>query len=329
MILQEFDFRKVIELLISSESPILFNFLCFLLFYLEFSDVTLIVDNQKFNVHRLILAMRSEYFEAMFFGASFLERDKNEVTLEIPASEVAFRVILDYIYTGMVSVAVKNDTTAVLIGVLSLARFFLMQKLEKELIFELEASVSFENWEQLLEISELFDSKELEKKCLRFVKWKARKFVASKFFAEINSKTLLKFLYIPNVYLLNIEKFKAIVKWLKVNVYDDALLSQLLAVVDLKQLTNNQLIKVVSVERLYDAQSLFDLMASRDEDPSEEETKAIAYVCAGLDSVILEDTLNTSEDSDFLYTSNESSDTDMDTTISEDEFESCIKKLFK
>ena len=54
----------------------------------EDSDVILVVENEKFHVHRLILSMNSPVFKAMF-KSQFKESTANEIPLpEKKASEV-------------------------------------------------------------------------------------------------------------------------------------------------------------------------------------------------------------------------------------------------
>lgn len=63
-----------------------------------FSDVILVVQNTRFPAHRAILAARSEYFRALFYGG--LAESSSPVVYLNDINVVAFKNILQYIYTG-------------------------------------------------------------------------------------------------------------------------------------------------------------------------------------------------------------------------------------
>lgn len=69
----------------------------------DYSDVTLIVDGQRFNAHKVILAARSQYFRALLFG-EFKETTQKEIELK-GTTVAAFKELLKYIYTGHMSLA--------------------------------------------------------------------------------------------------------------------------------------------------------------------------------------------------------------------------------
>ncbi|XP_047223339.1 actin-binding protein IPP isoform X3 [Girardinichthys multiradiatus] len=72
----------------------------------DFCDVGLKVGGQVFKVHRLVLAASSPYFSALFSGG-MREADKDEVQIIGVATEI-FEILLDFIYTGAISVNVEN-----------------------------------------------------------------------------------------------------------------------------------------------------------------------------------------------------------------------------
>ncbi|XP_071346859.1 actin-binding protein IPP isoform X3 [Trachinotus anak] len=72
----------------------------------DFCDVGLRVGSRVFRVHRLVLAASSPYFSALFSGG-MSEVDKEEVQILGVETEV-FEVLLDFIYTGVISVTVEN-----------------------------------------------------------------------------------------------------------------------------------------------------------------------------------------------------------------------------
>ena len=73
----------------------------------ELSDVTFVVEGQEVYANRALLAVRSEYFDAMLFGGmseSMLDDDEERKPIELQdISHGVFLKVLEYLYTDMVS----------------------------------------------------------------------------------------------------------------------------------------------------------------------------------------------------------------------------------
>ena len=73
----------------------------------ELSDVTFLVDGQHVYANKSLLAVRSEYFEAMLFGGmSESMTDDDEVRAPIELRDISHSVflkVLEYLYTGEIS----------------------------------------------------------------------------------------------------------------------------------------------------------------------------------------------------------------------------------
>ncbi len=73
----------------------------------KFTDATIIVDNERFNVHRCMLSSSSPFFDSLF-SADFKEKVQlkrgNEVTLDVGfcVPSQVFEKFLAFIYTGVV-----------------------------------------------------------------------------------------------------------------------------------------------------------------------------------------------------------------------------------
>ena len=48
----------------------------------EFSDVTFIVEGQKFYGHKIIISQLSDKFKAMFSGSGFIESKQNQIVID-------------------------------------------------------------------------------------------------------------------------------------------------------------------------------------------------------------------------------------------------------
>lgn len=70
-------------------------------------DVVLVADEQKFPVHRCILAATSPYFRSMFEARRFTESDSKEIEL-YSVGKGALHEILNMIYTGKLYLDINN-----------------------------------------------------------------------------------------------------------------------------------------------------------------------------------------------------------------------------
>ncbi|XP_070116160.1 actin-binding protein IPP isoform X3 [Equus asinus] len=72
----------------------------------HFCDVQLQVGKETFQVHRLVLAASSPYFAALFTGG--MKESSKDVVQILGIEAGIFRILLDFIYTGIVNVGVNN-----------------------------------------------------------------------------------------------------------------------------------------------------------------------------------------------------------------------------
>ncbi|XP_070260954.1 actin-binding protein IPP isoform X5 [Myotis yumanensis] len=72
----------------------------------HFCDVQLQVGKETFKVHRLVLAASSPYFAALFTGG--MKESSKDVVQILGIEAAIFRILLDFIYTGIVDIGVNN-----------------------------------------------------------------------------------------------------------------------------------------------------------------------------------------------------------------------------
>lgn len=66
----------------------------------DLSDITFVVDNKEFYLHRCVLASRSSYFRALLFGGM---RESQEDKVELrDTTDAAFSKLIFFIYTGRI-----------------------------------------------------------------------------------------------------------------------------------------------------------------------------------------------------------------------------------
>jgi BTB/POZ domain-containing protein 9 len=92
----------------------------------DYSDIELIVDTTTFHAHKVILAVRSEYFRALLYGG-MRETSQRRVEL-VDTNVLAFKMLLRYIYMGRVTLTnLKED---LILDVLGLAHKYGFAELE-------------------------------------------------------------------------------------------------------------------------------------------------------------------------------------------------------
>lgn len=76
--------------------------------FLSTMDVTLVVDNQKINAHKNVLASRCDYFDRMF-ASHFKERYQDKI--EINVHDVSFEILstlVEFFYTSEIYITENN-----------------------------------------------------------------------------------------------------------------------------------------------------------------------------------------------------------------------------
>lgn len=77
-----------------------------------FCDVTIVIENQEFSAHKVILTSSSPYFYTMFLS-DFGERAKSRV--ELKGLDVnSFEVIVKFIYTGQLEISTENAQSLIM-----------------------------------------------------------------------------------------------------------------------------------------------------------------------------------------------------------------------
>jgi len=71
-------------------------------------DVSLVVNNQKLNAHKIVLASNSDYFDRMF-DSHFKERFQDKI--EINITDVSFEILstlVQFFYTSEIYITENN-----------------------------------------------------------------------------------------------------------------------------------------------------------------------------------------------------------------------------
>lgn len=173
----------------------------------KYTDVTLSVGTRTlklFTAHRMLLALRSQVFAAMFFS-QFAEASEKEVTLQDVEPDI-FGAMLHYMYTDEIDI----DETNVL-PYLFAANRYQIDGLRKLCVEWLELGVTAENVLTVLEATpNLIDE---EKAVLTWAADHAKDVLMSDAFLHISSKSVSRFAQCEQLNCLESDLWRGIVRW--------------------------------------------------------------------------------------------------------------------
>uniref|UniRef100_A0A1I8AU78 BTB domain-containing protein n=1 Tax=Steinernema glaseri TaxID=37863 RepID=A0A1I8AU78_9BILA len=130
----------------------------------EFANVTFIVNDKRFNAHKELLAMQSDYFRSMLFG-EFREGREREIEVKETTPE-AFGQMLTFLYTGKLSLQDKSIDKV--IDLVKLSDLCQIQLLKSDIATYLQSTVSAENMCTILENAKLYSLPGLANTCYAF-----------------------------------------------------------------------------------------------------------------------------------------------------------------
>ncbi|XP_064458386.1 speckle-type POZ protein B-like [Ornithodoros turicata] len=128
----------------------------------DFSDLTVVADGKKFEVHKAILATRSPVFNAMF-KSNMKEMREGEVHLEDMSAEV-LQEMLSFIYTNMVS-----NIGSMAADLLHAADKYDLKKLKSMCEEELCSNLSVETVADTLRVADKFNADYLKNVALCYL----------------------------------------------------------------------------------------------------------------------------------------------------------------
>ncbi|KAJ3647096.1 hypothetical protein Zmor_024638 [Zophobas morio] len=216
----------------------------------KFSDITLLVDDQKLYAHKVILAVRSEYFESLLYE----DPQNTKITITgVPFD--ALRTLLKYIYTGTITISSDVDTTLQILG---LAHQYSFIDLQTTIIKKLKPLLTLQNVCAVLNTANFYELEELLEVCHSFMELNASEVVSSDCFAELSQKSMIKLLERSTFFAPEIEIFKSVAKWCKINNDVDDLVIQC---VRLSWMTVEDIVSTVWPSKLFDCEKLLQAVA--------------------------------------------------------------------
>ena len=162
-------------------------------------------SSRIFHAHKYVLATSSAVFFAMFYG----DLAQKESTIRISdTDEKSFEEFLRFLYTDECKITAENA-----IGVLYLAKKYLIPSLAEKCSKVLEENVKPVNVFTALEQAIKFDEKKLEEKCWGIVSTTTLECINSEAFCSIGSHVISALLKRKSLAVAEVELFKAVLKW--------------------------------------------------------------------------------------------------------------------
>ncbi|CAH1379430.1 unnamed protein product, partial [Tenebrio molitor] len=219
----------------------------------KFSDVILVLDGKNLHAHKTILAARSEYFEALLYDSS-QNLKQSEVVIRDVSSE-AFKKILKFIYTGTITI---TSNVKLILEVLELAHQYFVKDLENATIEKLKSCLDLKNICLILNTANMYDLSDLNQACYTFMDQNALEIVTGDYFTDLSQKSMIKLLERDTFSASEIEIFKSVSKWCKVN---DDVDSLVMRSVRLSWLTVVDIMSIVWPSKLVEDEILFGAIA--------------------------------------------------------------------
>ncbi|XP_014668255.1 PREDICTED: BTB/POZ domain-containing protein 9-like isoform X2 [Priapulus caudatus] len=225
----------------------------------EYSDITLQVEGQSFPGHRVILGSRSDYFRALLYGGM---KESTLSTVELKAtSAVPFRMLLKYIYTGRMNLSsLKED---LLLDVLGLANQYGFKELEASISDYLKAILSVYNVCMIYDVATLFSLTSLRQTCFDYMDRQAQEVLSSDAFTSISANSLHVMISRDSFCANEIDIFRAVLRWTKVNSSEKEGISEILNAIRLPLMTLPDLLNEVRPTGLMQPDAILDAIKER------------------------------------------------------------------
>ncbi|KAE9548774.1 hypothetical protein FO519_008012 [Halicephalobus sp. NKZ332] len=220
----------------------------------ECSDCTLVVEGTSFPVHKAILAARSIYFKAMFFGGMKESKEKVVELLETPVQ--AFRLLLKYIYTGTLQLqAIKIDYVFDILGLVHKYGFV---ELEETVSDYFQSICGTDNVCLIFSVSQLYSMKSLSAFCLDFIDNYASEVIRQHNFCQLPPAALEQIISRDSFCAPEIEIFKGVVRWMDANPNESSQFEHLVFYIRLSLIKLDDLLNIIRPSGLIPADVLLD-----------------------------------------------------------------------
>ncbi|RXM28776.1 BTB/POZ domain-containing protein 9 [Acipenser ruthenus] len=226
----------------------------------EYSDVTFIVEKKRFPTHRVILAARCHYFRALLYGGMKESQPQAEIPLEDTTAE-AFSMLLQYIYTGRVSMSSEREE--VLLDFLSLAHRYGFEQLEDSTSEYLRTILNTHNVCLIFDVASLYSLRKLSTSCCTYIDRNTADVLASEGFLSMSKPALLIMVRRDSFAAPEKEIFQALCCWCRHN--STELPEEVMGAVRLPLMSLEEMLNVVRPSGLLSPDALLDAIKIRSE----------------------------------------------------------------
>lgn len=220
----------------------------------DYSDITLIVEDDKFQSHKVILAARSDYFRALLFGGM---RESQPGTTEIElkdTSSTAFSVLLKYIYTGRINLLeIKEEN---LLDILGMSHRYGFIELASSISDYLKAILNINNVCLIYDIANMYSLMSLCQVCKEFIDRNALDILHGEAFLTLSQSSVKDLICRDSFCAPEIEIFNAIVLWADHNTGQDP--TPILDAIRLPLMNMQELLNKVRPTKLVSPDSILD-----------------------------------------------------------------------
>ncbi|CAH0726337.1 unnamed protein product, partial [Brenthis ino] len=179
----------------------------------QWSDCTFLVGTEPNQVvlvgHKLILAMASPVFEAMFYGGM---AERNEPIPIVDVQIDAFKALLEYIYTGNINISSFDKACELCYG----AKKYMLPHLVKECTRYLWSDLYPRNACRAYEFARLFEENVLMEKCIQIISTNTKEVLNDSSFEEVELNTVITVFSLDHLNVdSELDLFEAAVRYAK------------------------------------------------------------------------------------------------------------------
>jgi len=224
----------------------------------NYSDLTLIIDNNRLPAHKVLLAARSEYFRALLYGG-MKESHQKEVELKV-SSVSAFKYLLKYLYCGHIQLKSFKEET--ILEIFGLAHEYGFTELENAISDYLKETLTIRNVCVIYDAANLFQLQPLAEVCRTFIDRQALEVIHHESFYNLSANTLKEMISRDSFCAQEIDIFRAVCEWAQRNSPSD-LIKEIMASIRLSLISTNDLLTVVRNSGLVEADAILDAIQAK------------------------------------------------------------------
>lgn len=179
----------------------------------QWSDCTFLVGGEPHQVvvpsHKLILAMASPVFEAMFYGGM---AERNDPIPILDVQPEAFKALLEYIYTDNINISSFDKACELCYG----AKKYMLPHLVKECTRYLWSDLYPRNACRAYEFARLFEENVLMDKCIQIISTNTKEVLNDSSFEEVELNTVITVFSLDHLNIdSELDLFEAAIRYAK------------------------------------------------------------------------------------------------------------------